>query len=73
MVHDIAVTEDYYVVVMGPIVFSPSKFITEYITSRCSIAECLVYDPSTPTKIHLVPRPKAAAGRKGRGRTVWWI
>ena len=67
MVHDIAVTEDYYVVVMGPIAFSPSKFVTEYFTSRCSIAECLVYNPQTPTKIHLVPSPKAAAGGRGGG------
>jgi len=43
---DIAVTQDYYVVVVGPVDFSPSKFITEYVTSRCSIAECLQYDPN---------------------------
>jgi all-trans-8'-apo-beta-carotenal 15,15'-oxygenase len=65
MVHDIAVSEDYYIVVAGPIDFSPGKFVTEYFTSRCSIAECLVYDPTKQTKVHLIPRPRGkAAGAK---------
>ena len=62
MIHDIAVTPDYYVVVAGPVNFDAAKFVTQYFTSRCSIAECLVYDPSKPTKVHLVPRPRGAAG-----------
>eukprot|EP00879_Flechtneria_rotunda_P011797 GHRR01012324.1.p1 GENE.GHRR01012324.1~~GHRR01012324.1.p1 ORF type:complete len:443 (+),score=168.86 GHRR01012324.1:948-2276(+) len=61
LIHDIAVTPDYYVVVVGPVDFSVSKFVTEYFTSRCSIAECLLYDPSKPSKVHLVPRPAGAA------------
>eukprot|EP00775_Hariotina_reticulata_P005365 gene5365-5600_t len=61
MIHDLAVTQDYYVVVVGPVNFSASKFITEYVTSRCSIAECLQYNPNQATKIHLVPRPRGAA------------
>lgn len=41
------------------------QFLTQYFTSQCSIAECLMYDPSQPTKVHLIPRPKgAAAGTK---------
>lgn len=66
MVHDIAVTADYYVVVIGPVEFSPSKFVTQYITSRCSIAECLVYDGSKPSKVYLIPRPGGAAGEGDR-------
>jgi all-trans-8'-apo-beta-carotenal 15,15'-oxygenase len=62
MIHDIAVTPDYYMVVAGPVNFDAAKFVTQYFTSRCSIAECLVYNPSKPTKVHLVPRPKGAAG-----------
>eukprot|EP00882_Tetradesmus_deserticola_P005777 GHRQ01006082.1.p1 GENE.GHRQ01006082.1~~GHRQ01006082.1.p1 ORF type:complete len:350 (+),score=137.95 GHRQ01006082.1:568-1617(+) len=61
MIHDIAVTPDYYVVVAGPVNFDAAKFATQYLTSRCSIAECLVYDPSQTTKVHLVPRPQGAA------------
>lgn len=125
MIHDIAVTPDFYVVVVGPVNFSPSKvcfrvhgracarvalarvfalhlhavalaaslphellshclyccllparccapaalplllqFLFEYTTSRCSIAECLVYNPSQPTKVHLVPRPRGNAGER---------
>jgi all-trans-8'-apo-beta-carotenal 15,15'-oxygenase len=62
MIHDIAVTPDYYVVVAGPVNFDAAKFVTQYFTSRCSIAECLVYNPAVATKVHLVPRPKGAAG-----------
>jgi hypothetical protein len=62
MIHDIAVTPDYYVVVAGPVNFDAAKFVTQYFTSRCSIAECLVYDPAVATKVHLVPRLKGAAG-----------
>lgn len=41
------------------------QFLTQYFTSQCSIAECLMYDSSQPTKVHLIPRPKgAAAGSK---------
>jgi all-trans-8'-apo-beta-carotenal 15,15'-oxygenase len=65
MVHDIAVSEDYYIVVAGPINFSPTKFVTEYFTSRCSIAECLVYHPSGVTKVHLIPRPRGKAAGAG--------
>ncbi|KAF6256619.1 carotenoid oxygenase [Scenedesmus sp. NREL 46B-D3] len=61
MIHDIAVTPDYYVVIAGPVNFDAPKFVSQYLTSRCSIAECLVYDPSKPTKVHLVPRPNGAA------------
>lgn len=122
MIHDIAVTDDYYVVVVGPLKFNPGKvrgtlqhltfrillakatasvenssplrghvsllfvasvrnpteqskecstdlevccvlqFLTQYMTSQCSIAECLMYEPEQPTKVHLVPRPRGAAG-----------
>ncbi|KAI8470373.1 MAG: carotenoid oxygenase [Monoraphidium minutum] len=67
LVHDIAVSEDYYVVHVGPLEFSPGKFVTEYFTSRCAIAECLRYNPDKPSKVWLVPRPGGrAAGQEAR-------
>jgi all-trans-8'-apo-beta-carotenal 15,15'-oxygenase len=63
LIHDIAVTPDYYVVAVGPIDFSLSKFMTQYLTSRCSIAECMEYkEKERPTTVHLVPRPGGRAG-----------
>jgi hypothetical protein len=67
------VTQDYYVAHVGPLEFSGAKFVTEYFTSRCSIAECLQYTPDKPSKIWLVPRPTGTAGgrpdaRAGAGR-----
>lgn len=67
LVHDIAVTKDYYVVHVGPLEFSPAKFVTEYFTSRCAIAECLRFNPASPAKVWFVPRPGgAAAGQPPR-------
>ena len=40
-VHDMVVTEHYYVLLMGPITFDTRRFATEYVLGRCSIAECL--------------------------------
>lgn len=71
LIHDIAVTADYYVVTVGPIDFSLAKFATQYLTSRCSIPECLEYRPDLkPTRVHLVPRPSGAAG-EGAGYVSW--
>ncbi|GBF88647.1 hypothetical protein Rsub_01546 [Raphidocelis subcapitata] len=61
LVHDIAVTEDYYVVHLGPLDFDGARFVTDYITSRCSIAECLRYRPDKPSRVWFVPRPRGAA------------
>lgn len=64
LIHDVVVTEDYYIIVVGPIDFSMAKFVTQYMTSRCSIAECMQYKPQEkPTTVHLVPRPGGKAGR----------
>jgi all-trans-8'-apo-beta-carotenal 15,15'-oxygenase len=64
LIHDVVVTNDYYVIVVGPIDFSMSKFVTQYMTSRCSIAECMEYKPQEkPTTVHLVPRPGGKAGK----------
>jgi all-trans-8'-apo-beta-carotenal 15,15'-oxygenase len=61
MIHDLAITENYYVIVQGPVNFNAFKFATQYAFSRCSIVECLVYDETKPTRVHIVPRPGSAA------------
>ncbi len=53
LVHDMAVTEHYYVIVAAPVNFQPSKFLGEYVRSKCSVAECLVYDPTGRTRVSL--------------------
>jgi all-trans-8'-apo-beta-carotenal 15,15'-oxygenase len=63
LIHDLVVTEDYYVISLGPIDFDLGKFVTQYMTSRCSIAECMEYKPTEKlTTVHLVPRPGGKAG-----------
>eukprot|EP00879_Flechtneria_rotunda_P000885 GHRR01001012.1.p1 GENE.GHRR01001012.1~~GHRR01001012.1.p1 ORF type:complete len:699 (+),score=220.59 GHRR01001012.1:1081-3177(+) len=57
IIHDFAVTEHYYVVVEGPVGLHLGKFMREYIFSKCSIAECLVFDKQGKTRVHLIPRP----------------
>eukprot|EP00775_Hariotina_reticulata_P008099 gene8099-8292_t len=61
IVHDFVVTPQYYVVIEGPVSLSSNKFVGEYIWGKCSMAECLVYDTQQQTKVHLIPRPGAAA------------
>jgi hypothetical protein len=65
IIHDIAVTENYYIVVEGPVQFSVQKFLQDYLLSRCSVAECLVYEPGEQTRVHVIPRHKGQAGG-------WW-
>lgn len=36
------------------------------LAGRCSIAECIQYDESLPTRVHLVPRPGSGATAKAR-------
>ena len=62
IIHDIAVTEHYYVVVEGPVQFDVNKFLGKYLWSNCSVAECLVYNREQPTQVHLIPRDQNAAG-----------
>ncbi len=74
LVHDMLVSEHYYVLIMGPVEFSPKKFATEYLFSRCSIAECLEYNPGGRTRVVLVPRPGRDSGRsEWRGGDLGWI
>ncbi|PNH08097.1 Apocarotenoid-15,15'-oxygenase [Tetrabaena socialis] len=62
-VHDMLVSEHYYIVLLGPIDFDPKKFATQYVLSKCSIAECLVYDRNKPARVVLAPRPGRPSGK----------
>ena len=54
-------TENYYIALENPISMDFSTLLLRYMTGRACLAECLKYDPSKRTKIHLIPRP----GRSG--------
>lgn len=62
--HDLAVTEKYYVLLQNPTRLNFRKLLFEYVPGRCSIAECIQYDDSLPTRVHLVPRPGSGATAK---------
>ncbi|GIL70729.1 hypothetical protein Vretifemale_1443 [Volvox reticuliferus] len=57
LIHDMVVTEHYYVLVVGPIHLDPLKFVAQYTLGLCSIAEVMVFDPKLPTRIMMFPRP----------------
>lgn len=71
-VHDMVVTEHYYVLLMGPITFDAARFATEYVLGRCSIAECLKYDEAgkKSTKVMLFPRPGRPSGKRLEPRVL---
>lgn len=55
MVHDLAVTESFYVIVVPPLRVDAGRML-RYALSQCSIAETLAFDQSRPAKAVLVPR-----------------
>ena len=56
-VHDLAVTQNHYVLALGPVKFDWIRFFTEYVFSdRCSIAQCLRFVNKGGTKVVVVPR-----------------
>eukprot|EP00195_Chlamydomonas_chlamydogama_P010574 CAMPEP_0202902346 /NCGR_PEP_ID=MMETSP1392-20130828/16799_1 /ASSEMBLY_ACC=CAM_ASM_000868 /TAXON_ID=225041 /ORGANISM="Chlamydomonas chlamydogama, Strain SAG 11-48b" /LENGTH=605 /DNA_ID=CAMNT_0049589095 /DNA_START=178 /DNA_END=1995 /DNA_ORIENTATION=+ len=63
-VHDMVVSENWYIVVLGPIEFDRRRFAAEYLLGRCSIAQCLKYNENLDTQVMLFPRP----GRPGSGQ-----
>jgi len=55
--HDLAVSEHYYVLFQNPTKLDLRKLLFEYVPGKCGIAECIIYDESLPTRVHLIPRP----------------
>ncbi len=62
--HDMLVTDHYYIALENPMRLDLAKMATKYALGRACLAECLKFDPSRRTKIHLIPRP----GRLGELR-----
>lgn len=57
LVHDFAVTENYYVVVEGPVKLDLKRFFLDYPLGKAAIAETLVFDRERNARVHLIPRP----------------
>ncbi|CAL8467343.1 g6880 [Coccomyxa elongata] len=55
--HDMLVTEHYYIALENPMRLDLTKMATKYALGSACLAECLKFDPSRRTKIHLIPRP----------------
>lgn len=64
-VHDMAVTEHYYVVLLGPLQFNVGTFVTRYAIGNCTIADCLEYNEAVTSKLFLFPRPGRATAPTG--------
>jgi all-trans-8'-apo-beta-carotenal 15,15'-oxygenase len=56
LVHDFAITENYYVLVEGPVKLDMRRFFLEYPFGKSAIAETLVFDPQQKARVHLIPR-----------------
>jgi all-trans-8'-apo-beta-carotenal 15,15'-oxygenase len=67
LVHDFSVTENYYVLVEGPVKLSARGFFWEYPRGEKAIAETLEFDDSKRARVLLIPRPGGRfAGRAPR-------
>ncbi|DBB06748.1 hypothetical protein WJX82_009214 [Trebouxia sp. C0006] len=56
-IHDILVTDQHYIVLENPINMNFGKLLTKYTVAKACLAECLQYESSKPTKIHVIKRP----------------
>eukprot|EP00200_Dunaliella_tertiolecta_P013904 CAMPEP_0202391636 /NCGR_PEP_ID=MMETSP1127-20130417/91940_1 /ASSEMBLY_ACC=CAM_ASM_000462 /TAXON_ID=3047 /ORGANISM="Dunaliella tertiolecta, Strain CCMP1320" /LENGTH=687 /DNA_ID=CAMNT_0048994083 /DNA_START=45 /DNA_END=2107 /DNA_ORIENTATION=- len=53
---EFSVTDNWYVLVAPPVAFNGQRFATSYMLGDVSFSECLDFDSTQPSKIHLVPR-----------------
>lgn len=67
--HDFAMTEKYYVFLQNPIRLNLYKFVTQYMLGKAGVAECLEFDTSQKSLIHLIPRP-GKGGTRGTYETT---
>jgi all-trans-8'-apo-beta-carotenal 15,15'-oxygenase len=49
--HDILVTENYYVILENPTRLDIWKLLTKYVPGKACIAECLYHDEHRPVKV----------------------
>lgn len=61
--HDMMVTDNYYVVFENPIRMDFQKLVTKYVFGQACIAECLYLDKSRQTKVRLLPWMRQLAAR----------
>ena len=59
--HDFVITPRHYIFIENPIRLDLGKMLTKYMFGRACIAECLVFDASKKTKIHVIARPSSDA------------
>ena len=52
--HDFAITENYYVIFQNPVTVDNAP----YLLGQAPAASCVRWVPNTPTRVHLIPRPK---------------
>lgn len=69
--HDFAMTERHYIFLENPVRMNLGKLLTKYMFGKACIAECLQYDPSRPTKVHVLPRPERGAPPGSDGHRVY--
>ena len=56
-IHDILVTDQHYIILENPINMNFGKLLTQYAFAKACLAECLEYEASKMTKIHVIARP----------------
>lgn len=61
LLHDFAITPDFYVLYQSPLKFNALKFASEYATGATSLAGCVEHVQGQPGRLHLVPRPGGRA------------
>ena len=66
-IHDILVTDQHYIVLENPINMNFGKLLTKYTVAKACLAECLQYESSEPTKIHVIKRPGKDSSVLGEG------
>ena len=54
---DFAFTQNYYVLFQSPVTLNQLPFV---LGQKCA-GECLSFDKSRPTRVHLIPRPGSPA------------
>ena len=68
-IHDILVTDQHYVVLENPIKMNFGKLLSKYAFAKACLAECLEYEATKPTKIHVITRPGKHSSVLGMLRT----
>lgn len=63
-VHDFLVTPTQMILFANPVSLNFSKLLSQYMFGRCSIAECLAFNPAGESRVFVVPRSGRVAETK---------